>query len=259
MNLLLPTRPHPKVYITTSWDDGNVYDIKLAKLLKKYNIPATFYIPIENIERLCMNESQIKFINRYFDIGGHSYRHIDLTKINIDTAKKEIYLGKKRLENILNKNLYSFCYPKGKWNKEIIEILKNVGFIGARTIDLFNVEIKNPYLYGPTIEVYDHNLLYLFKQLIKSKNLYMYKFLLHMYEKNKIFRSSINWYNLSLLTLKYVLNYGGIWHLYGHSWQVEKENNWFQLEKLFQTLKELYGFPNVVFLDNTTLIKKYLY
>ncbi len=36
-----------KVYFTTSWDDGSIYDMRLAELLLKYGLKATFYIPLK--------------------------------------------------------------------------------------------------------------------------------------------------------------------------------------------------------------------
>jgi len=35
-----------KAVITTSWDDGSIFDLKLKDLLKRYSIPATFYVPV---------------------------------------------------------------------------------------------------------------------------------------------------------------------------------------------------------------------
>jgi len=40
--------------VTTSWDDGHPSDLKLVELLRKYDVPATFYIPIDNFERRSM-------------------------------------------------------------------------------------------------------------------------------------------------------------------------------------------------------------
>ena len=34
------------ILITTSWDDGHPLDLRLAELLHKYDVPATFYIPV---------------------------------------------------------------------------------------------------------------------------------------------------------------------------------------------------------------------
>jgi len=57
-----------KAIITTSWDDGHPLDLKLAELLGEYDIPATFYISIDNVERQSMNHSEIKQIGQSFDI-----------------------------------------------------------------------------------------------------------------------------------------------------------------------------------------------
>jgi peptidoglycan/xylan/chitin deacetylase (PgdA/CDA1 family) len=40
-----------KAVVTTSWDDGHPLDLKLAELLKKYDVPATLYMPMDNPER----------------------------------------------------------------------------------------------------------------------------------------------------------------------------------------------------------------
>jgi peptidoglycan/xylan/chitin deacetylase (PgdA/CDA1 family) len=79
-----------EVIITTSWDDGHPLDLKLAELLHKYEIPATFYIPVDNVERECMSPQQIREIAQSFDIGGHTYHHLVLTKIPLQEVEKEV-------------------------------------------------------------------------------------------------------------------------------------------------------------------------
>ncbi len=39
------------INISFSWDDGSIYDIKLASLMAKYDIKAMFYIPNTNCEQ----------------------------------------------------------------------------------------------------------------------------------------------------------------------------------------------------------------
>lgn len=51
-----------RAIITTSWDDGHLLDLKLAGLLQKYDIPATFYVTIENFERQGMTSQEIREI-----------------------------------------------------------------------------------------------------------------------------------------------------------------------------------------------------
>jgi peptidoglycan-N-acetylglucosamine deacetylase len=52
-----------KKIVTTSWDDGHKLDLKLARLLQKYNIAATFYISPANREfskRDLLSEQEIQ-------------------------------------------------------------------------------------------------------------------------------------------------------------------------------------------------------
>ena len=122
-----------KAVVTTSWDDGHPFDLKLAEMLVKYDIPATFYIPIERAKRGCMNPDEIREIGESFDIGGHTYHHVKLPRVSIEEAEKEIVESKRRLEEITGSELLSFCYPYGKFNDQVIGIVKGAGFIGART------------------------------------------------------------------------------------------------------------------------------
>ena len=59
-----------------------------------------------------------------------------MLKIVIDSTKKiseseiklELETSKKLLEDILNKQINSLCFPEGKFNKKIIEIAKKIGY-----------------------------------------------------------------------------------------------------------------------------------
>ena len=79
--------------ITTSWDDGSLSDMRLAELLIKYHIPATFYLPIDNIERRCLGRAEISSLARDFDIGCHTYHHTDLTAFPLTKLKKRLWMG----------------------------------------------------------------------------------------------------------------------------------------------------------------------
>ena len=144
-----------KAIITTSWDDGHPLDLKLAELLGKYDIPATFYISIDNVERQSMNPSEIKQIGQSFDIGGHTYHHLNLLRVSLKEAEKEIAEGKRRLEEITSRELFSFCYPWGRFNHQVINIVKEAGFIGARTTHSLTRNIKDPFKMSTTINATD--------------------------------------------------------------------------------------------------------
>lgn len=72
-----------KFKIETSWDDGSELDLKLAKMLKKYCLPATFYLPY-----MCeLNLTQICFLSKDFEIGSHTLSHPLLTRISKKDAR----------------------------------------------------------------------------------------------------------------------------------------------------------------------------
>ena len=233
--------------ITTSWDDGNPLDLKLAELLKKYDIPATFYIPVDNTERECMNSQQIRELARSFDIGGHSYHHEDLTKVYPKEAGREIVEGKKRLEDIIGKEVLSFSYPHGRFNAQLMNIVKEAGFIGARTVMLLTRSIKDPFKMATMIDVghwwFTHYILH----SLASRDPHLSLFML----KNNLF--SKGWEKIALETLRFVVDNGGIWHLWGHSWEVEENKDWAKLEGIFHILGSLS--KDIKRMDNSQLLK----
>jgi len=249
-----------KTIITTSWDDGTPLDLKLAKLLKKYEIPATFYVSTKNIERASMSPIQIREIAKDFDIGGHTVHHFDLTKVPLEMAWKEISVCKKELERIIDREVVSFCYPMGAYNYKVVEMVKKAGFKGARTINLLETKIKNPFEIGTTIHVYDHSMRKYAKELIRVRNPKLSCFLANKLScRRKLFLHwYLDWYKLAIDTLEYVKKFGGIWHLRGHSWEIEKYDNWKKLVKIFGRIREFAETRNVSLMDNGQLMVQFL-
>ncbi len=222
-----------KAIITTSWDDGHPSDLKLAELLKSYDVPATFYIPIDNMERKCMSPQQIREIAHSFDVGGHSYHHVNLTKISPTEAEEEITGGKERLEEITGKEVISFCYPWGSFNYKITNIVKGAGFVGARTVKLLDRSIKDPFKMGTTVYAKDLWFAAYVKHSAASLDPRLFLFIL----KNNLFTKS--WDRIAIETLNFVINNGGVWHLWGHSWEIDDNNDWGKLEEVLHQIKAL--------------------
>jgi len=58
----------------------------------------------------------------------------------------EIKGSKEYLEELLNHRIEMFCYPKGRFNNQTVELVKLAGFIGARTTIFQTGFSKNPFL-----------------------------------------------------------------------------------------------------------------
>ncbi|MBN1786310.1 MAG: polysaccharide deacetylase family protein [Candidatus Methanofastidiosa archaeon] len=223
--------------VTTSWDDGHPLDMKLAHLLGKYEIPATFFIPIRNSQRRDVLDGKgILELSEAFDIGGHTYNHVDLTGIDLEEAKEEILKGKETIENIIGRDVESFCYPLGKYNKDIIEIVRQSGFSCARTVRLLETSIKDPFQLGTTAHVTEKGLTHITNYFLKSRDLPNRRMVCRLIGGGAMFR---DWYHLANNTLEYVVRKGGVFHLWGHSWEIEQFGQWGKLEVFLARMMEL--------------------
>lgn len=230
-----------KCVVTTSWDDGNSLDLKLADLLCKYNLKGTFYIPKE-CEYRSLSGTEIKELGSRFEIGAHTLTHPDLTLIEQKRANEEIFQSKRYLEDLLGKRIEMFCYPKGHYNQDIIESLKKSGFIGARTTDNFNFDFpSNPFRIATTIHVYPLKRIEIRGYFDRAKEVHL------------PFYCYYNWVWLARATFRYVHKKGGVWHLWGHSWEIEKYDMWRMIEHVF---KYVTGRKNVSYLMNNELVQK---
>ena len=209
-----------KLYIvTTSWDDGHSLDLKLASLLDKYRIKGTFYIsPFYLKDRL--TEDEIREIFKHHEIGAHTLTHADLTSVSIDRAEEEIKGSKLYLERILRHDISMFCYPQGRYNQKIKEIVKKSGFLGARTCKGGNFELpKDPYEWEITLHSSNGSPLMTLKICVKTRI---------------SIKAFMNWELRAKLLFDLFLRRGGIYHIWGHSWEIERNNDWPKLERVLQ-------------------------
>ncbi len=215
-------------FITTSWDDGHVLDFKLADLLNKYNLPATFYIPKSNAEHEVMLPEQVTELAKQFEIGGHTLSHIRLRSTDTKTLEYEINGSYKWLSDLLGQAPVSFCFPGGVFHDKAVKIVFQSGYQVARTTELLSTESRlSNGLTPTTLQAYEHTAFTYAKHLIKRRQL-----------ANLLqWLSSHSLYKLSHLTEDYLNKInkdGGCFHLWGHSWELEEFGLWNKLEELFR-------------------------
>lgn len=196
-----------KPNIITSWDDGSIYDLKIAILLKKYNLQGTFFIP-SNCE---LSDAQIKELSRDFELGGHTVTHpTDLKKLSGELLSNELEFNKELLEDISNKEVDYFCYPRGRYNEDTIEALKKAGFKRARTTLVGYID--------------------------KQEDLFRIKTSIHVYPDRKEYHR-ISWVEVANELWEKALNTeNSQFHIWGHSWEIEKLGLWKELDLLFKKI-----------------------
>lgn len=242
--------------ITSSWDDGNILDLKLSDLLNQYGVKGTFYIPKTGGNR-SLSDSEVKSLSEAgFEIGAHTLTHRELTTLSLSEAREEIRGSKEYLENLLGREVQMFCYPRGKYNERIIDLVKEAGFFGARTIDTFTFSMpSDPFSLGTTIQASPFPFNFRNKGKINPSQNFLYPLARAYYPLREIhapIKGYLSFPGIAGTTLKHAEDIKGIWHLWGHSWEIEQNNIWKDLRKVFEHL----GTVNAVFCTNGELLRK---
>jgi peptidoglycan/xylan/chitin deacetylase (PgdA/CDA1 family) len=223
------------VLVSTSWDDGCVEDRKMAFLLKKYKLNGTFYIT-KSWNNNTLDSDFITYLAENFEIGAHTLTHPDLTTMKVADFRKEISESKKWLKDISNCEIKLFSYPYGKYNNSVVSIVKKEGFIGSRTLN-FSIKIpSDPFKLPVSSQASNGSPLHRFKSSIICKN---------------PISNFWNWDLNAKMLFDYTMKNGGLWVLWGHSWEIEKNGDWNKLENL---LKYISNRTNVSYINNSDII-----
>jgi peptidoglycan/xylan/chitin deacetylase (PgdA/CDA1 family) len=139
----------PPKAIAITFDDGYQDNYENAyPILKKYNIPATFFLTTSFIgtgeipkwdkeyytaeKALMLSWKQVREMSgNGISFGSHTLTHPFLTRIPLKQAQKEIHLSKDIIEQQIGKPVTTFSYPSGNFDSEIKEIVKEAGYSTA--------------------------------------------------------------------------------------------------------------------------------
>jgi len=211
-----------KIQILSSWDDAGSLDMTLAQLLLKYNIPAVFYIPIEtrdltsnDIRKLAgvLNCDMCHKTKKLFEVGAHTMTHPEnLRYLDDNSLDWEISESKRDLQNIVvQRKITKFCYPSGRFDERVKQYVQAAGFKEARTTRPLKINFpKDPFETDPTIHVHP----------AKPE-----------YEDE-------TWKELAEKKFDEVLEKGGRFEIWGHSFELEKYNMWEFLEDFLWYMNE---------------------
>jgi peptidoglycan/xylan/chitin deacetylase (PgdA/CDA1 family) len=125
-------------------------------LADSFNLPFTLFVYTDNIYYKSKNSLTWEMVKELqdhnIDIQCHSQSHPDLVKLyNKRTMQskyelyREIYLSKKILELYLQKPIYYFAFPYGRYTIELTELCRDAGYKRVFSTD-----------YGPNIVIHDN-------------------------------------------------------------------------------------------------------
>jgi len=135
--------------LSLTFDDGYAHLMRtLPRLIDKYGIKPVIFLPTAFIgenntwdysfrlrEETHLDKTQIAELSAMgCKFGTHGHRHLDLTRLDEKTLRLELFNSKEALENITGRTINMMSYPFGKYNDNVLTIVKEVGYESAFTM-----------------------------------------------------------------------------------------------------------------------------
>ncbi len=140
-----------------TFDDGYKNLLKTVDIFKNKSINPTVFLLSDkgkikrkeiSTKRSILKKNEILVLKSAgWEIGSHSKTHPDLTKSSKESLLEEVLGSKKELEKNLNLKVNYFAYPKGRYTKNAIEVVKKSGYkLGLTVDDNFICKKSNKFL-----------------------------------------------------------------------------------------------------------------
>ena len=233
--------------VTTSWDDGDYADMKLAELLRSRGIRGTFYVPIKYRERPLDNTQLRVLASEGFEIGAHGFSHKLLWRLPPHELVQEVTLCKPILEDIIGTEIHMFCYPCGRYDANVVRALHAAGYRGARTVRMLSTSLTfDPFTMPTSLQAFPHLRFTYLKNVARARRFEDLRSCLVQIPRLG------SWLELGKRLFDAVLENGGIWHLYGHSWEIERLGLWADVGEILDYVSRRDG---VTYLPNCALVQ----
>lgn len=200
--------------LIASFDDAAIQDLKVANLVTKFGIDTIFYWPVnpqycnEPNGRTSLSLEQMDMLAKDFEIGSHTINHPLLTRIPLTEARVEIINSRTMLQERFGQDINSFCYPRGYSNPDIQEAVVEAGYSSARsTIVGYLHETENPYFQQTAVHVAGERKEY----------------------------AGLDWFDYGMKLLEIARKVpDSVFHIWGHSWEIDKKQQWEKFEKFLK-------------------------
>ncbi len=172
----------PDKVLVITFDDGYRDNFLWARpILKKYGFRALIFLVSEQIGKTnawdngmpinkLLSEKEINLmLVEGFEFGSHTQTHRSLTTLKQSKAAAEISDSKTSLEKKLGTTIKYFCYPYGKYNQQVVDLVKVSGYDAAFTTVQGKIQSGNNIFTLKRIRITGHSNLSDFIKLLGLK------------------------------------------------------------------------------------------
>ncbi len=132
-----------RLALTTSWDDGRVYDRWVVEVFNALGIKGTFNLnsgllsragePLPDESGGYLDATEIAGLFAGHEVAVHSVSHPFLERLDAAQVVAEVLEDRKALEELVGYPVRGMSYPFGTWNDEVIAVLRALGIVYSRT------------------------------------------------------------------------------------------------------------------------------
>jgi peptidoglycan-N-acetylglucosamine deacetylase len=141
------------------------------------------------------------------------------------------------VENITGHRINSFCYPDDPYTSVHTQLVRDAGYQYARTVARHALTVGEPYEAPTSLHTYNHwSDLWKIARFAKFKPVKL--------------RQYFEWDSLGRAMFDRVAVTGGVFQLWGHSWEIDQHNDWERLEGMFRYISAR---PGVKYVTNGEL------
>lgn len=224
--------------LTTSWDDGHPLDLRLAELLARHGIRATFYVPAANSEtRPVLTAADLRRLDADgFEIGSHTHDHVRLDRLAPPQIRDQIARGKDRLEQDLGHAVAGFCYPGGKGVARARNTVAALGFTHARTVEMFRLDAgSDPFARPTSLQFHPHGVAALVRNWGRQGGGMGRLRLCLGCGLRPSLEARLEW------LVQQAVARDGLLHVWGHSWEIEALGLWPLLDRFLATAAQAFA------------------
>lgn len=125
--------------LTFSYDDGQIYDKRLAELFRSAGMKGTFHLNSGNIDlhkgnEIFVSRTELAQVYDGHEIACHGVQHRNLIALTRQQMLLEIQEDRKALEKLTGKLIQGMSYAFGNYDQDIIEIARSLGIKYSRTV-----------------------------------------------------------------------------------------------------------------------------
>lgn len=207
-------------YLTFSYDDGVTQDIRLAALLAKYGMKATFNLNSEllgreghltregvHVNHTKINPQDVRYVYAGHEVAAHTLTHPSLTALeNEAEIIRQTEQDRLNLSELCGYEVVGMAYPNGGCNDFVSDLIrKHTGIQYARTV----VSTHN---FDPQTDLFQFN-----------PSIY------HHREMDEMFKLGERFLNIQTDTPQ-------IFYIWGHAYEFDIRNDWAKFEEFLQMM-----------------------